>query len=357
MSTQTDIIFTKICAESLEQKASEIYLFPAQIPFIRVDAKVQPLPGGKVLSETFIQESIDSLLTSEEQARLKREFQIVLVKEIGKQGPVKINVFFQKGALALSLKLLAGESIDLEKLGLPEMVKDLTELSQGIVFVTGPRDSGRSTLVAALLDHINKTQAKFIATLEAPIRYKLRPLKSIVEQREVPQDVKSFQDGLAYIRQRNVDVVMVSRVDDQKVMKEIFAISQAATLVFVIMDTDSAAKTVQRVLHFFPAEEALTARYFLSENLGAIVSSRLIPKIGRGRIRALEVLPGTPAVRTIIQEGKFHQLSSILQTGDRTRCISLDQYLADLVTSGEVLAEEAVKYATNEELFRSLLRR
>ena len=357
MSTQTEVILNRICRGGAERKASEIYLLPAQPPFIKVDGKMRTLTGEGIISLSFINDLAQSLLTPEEQNRLKDKRQIDVIKPIGKIGNSQINIYYQKNELACRIKLLAQEIIALEKLGLPEMVTDFTNLLQGIVFITGPRDSGRSTLLISLLDHINRNQTKFIATLEKPIKATLRGVKSVVEQREVGKDVPSFLQGLRYIRQRNAEVVMVSQINRAEEISEIFAIAEAGSLVFTIMDTGSAIKTIKRILHFFPAEEEENIRYFLSENLGGIVASRLVPKIGGGRIRALEVLPGTPAVRTIIATGRFHQLAGVIQASEDQTSISLDQYLADLVTSGKVMTEEAVKYSVNKELFRSLLRR
>ena len=357
MSTQTEVILNRICRGAAEKKASEIYLLPAQAPFVRIDGKMRTLTGEGIISLSFINDLVPIFLNSSEQDILKKERQIEIIKPIGKIGDSQINVYYQKNELACRIKLLAQEIITLEKLGLPKMVTNFTNLLKGIVFITGPRDSGRSTLLTSLLDHINKTQVKFITTLEKPIKATLRGFKSVVEQREVGKDVPSFLDGLHYIRKRNAEIVMISQIRKAEEIKEIFAIAEAGSLVFTIMDTASAVKTIRRILHFFPAKEQESVRYFLSENLGGMVASRLVPQIGGGRIRALEVLPGTPAVRSIIANGRLHQLTGVIQASEDQTSVSLDQYLADLVSSGKVMSEEAVKYSVDEEIFHSLLRR
>ena len=357
MSTQTEVILNRICRGAAEKKASEIYLLPAQAPFVRIDGKMRTLTGEGIISLSFINDLVPIFLNSSEQDILKKERQIEIIKPIGKIGDSQINVYYQKNELACRIKLLAQEIITLEKLGLPKMVTNFTNLLKGIVFITGPRDSGRSTLLTSLLDHINKTQVKFITTLEKPIKATLRGFKSVVEQREVGKDVPSFLDGLRYIRKRNAEIVMISQIRKAEEIKEIFAIAEAGSLVFTIMDTASAVKTIRRILHFFPVKEQESVRYFLSENLGGMVASRLVPQIGGGRIRALEVLPGTPAVRSIIANGRLHQLTGVIQASEDQTSISLDQYLADLVSSGKVMNEEAVKYSVDKEIFHSLLRR
>ncbi len=357
MSTQIEIILNRICAKAAEKGASEIYIVPAQMPFIRIDGKMKLLTGESVLSVSFINDLIPIFLSDNEQDILKEERQIEIVKKIGNIGNSQISIYFQKNNLSLRIKLLSQEIKDLDSLGLPKVIKRFAHILHGIVLITGPRDSGRSTLAISLLDYINKNQAKFISTIEQPIKAILRGNKSVIEQREVGRDVNSFLSGLSYIRKRNVDVAMVSQINDSAVFKEIFAIAEAGGLIFAIMDTTSSLRTIKRILHFFPVSEGESIRYFLSENLAGIISSRLVPRIGGGRVRAIEVLSVTPAVRTIISNGRFHQLTSILQTSGGEEAVSMDQYLADLVSSGEVTVEEAIKYCVDEELFKALLRR
>ncbi len=357
MSTQTESVLNRICRESIERQASEIYLLPAQVPFLRIDGETKSMTGEGIISRSFIDDLTDILLEAEEKEKLNQKREIEVVKNIGKIGNCQINLYYQKGYPACRIKLLSQEIISLEQLGLPNMVKRLTSLLKGIIFVTGPRDSGRSTLLISLLDYLNKNQKKFIATVENPIKAEIRGIKSVVEQREVGKDTKSFLQGLRYIRRRNVDVVMVSRVDNAEIMDELFALAEAGSLVLTMMDTASSLKTIQRILHFYPADKRESARYFLSENLGGIVVSRLVPKMGGGRVRALEVLPGSPSVQNVIATGRLHQLSGIIQTTEDDTSVSLEQSLADLVTSGQVVSEEAVKHAVDEEVFRSLLRR
>ncbi len=357
MGIQTESIFGRICQQAAEKRASEIYLLPGQTPFVRIDGQMQPLIGENILAASFINDVVDSSLGDEQKKELEEQKQIIIVKEISRIGNTQVDIYYQKEELGLRLKLLSREIIELAKLEVPEMVKRFSRARRGIVFIAGTRDSGRSTLAVSILNDINKREVKFIATVEKPVKTVLSGVKSVIEQREVGKDVNTFLDGLRYIRERNADVVMVSQVKDSQVINEIFAIAEAGSLVFAIIDTESAIKTLKRILHFFPAAEEENIRYFLSENLAGIICSRLIPKIGGGRIRALEILPGVPAVRSIIASGKFHQLAGILQASEDKTAISLDQYLADLVSSGKVMTEEALKYCADEEVLRSLLRR
>jgi twitching motility protein PilT len=357
MSSKIEIIFNRICTKAAEKKASEIYLLPAQMPFLRIDGEMKVLGGESISSAPLISEIVSSLLSPGEKEILEQKKQIEVVREVGKIGNSQIGIYFQKGDLSLRVKLLAQEIQELNSLGLPEVIKKLSQAQKGLVLITGPRDSGRSTLLLSLLDDINKNQHKFIATLEKPIKSIFNSNKSVVEQREVGKDVNSFLEGLSYIRQRNADIVMLSQLQGADAFREVFAIAEAGSLVLAIMDTASALKTIKRILHFFPSSQEESIRYFLSENLTGIISSRLVPRIGGGRIRAVEVLSATSAIKTIIANGRFHQLNGVLQTSEGKSAISMDQYLADLVSSGEVRPEDAKKYCVDEELFQALLRR
>lgn len=357
MSTQTNILLNKICQEAASSKASEIYLLPAQVPFVRIYGKVQPLEKENIIAVSFIESLSTILLDEAAQKKLKQEKQIVLIKEISRIGSSQINFYYQRGVLSLRIKLLSSKIIDIEKLDVPPMAANFTKLKSGIIFITGPRDSGRTTLAVSMLNEINKNEHCYIATVEKPIENQIPGIKSVIEQREVGIDVESFVDGLRYIRTRNADVVMISKVEDSEVMKELFAISEVGSLVFAIMDTASAIKTIKRILHFFPIGDEKNIQYFLSENLGGIISTRLVPRIGGGRIPALEILPGTPAAKSLIVAGKLHQLSGTLQATEDQTSTSLDQYLADLVKAGKVRSDDALEHCVDQEVLKTLLRR
>ena len=199
MSSQVEIILNRIYVKAAEKKATELYIIPAQMPFIRVDGEMQVLTGESILSISFINALIPVFLTREEQDVLKK---------IGKLGNSQLSIYFQKGNLSLRIKLLPSEIKGLDSLGLPNVIEKFTHILRGLVLITGPRDSGRSTLAISLLDCINKNQAKFISTVEQPIKSVLGEAKSVVEQREVGRDVNSFLSALSYIRKRNADVVI-----------------------------------------------------------------------------------------------------------------------------------------------------
>jgi len=357
MSTRSDLVLNRLTETAAEQKATEIYFFPGQVPFLRIYGQIMPLVKEEILALSLIEEITDSLLNPFEKKKLEKERHLIIVKEVGKIGSLEARFTYEKGQLSLSFKILSRGLEDLEKAGMPSIVKDFTHLSQGVVFIVGPRDAGRSTLAASLLDYINKNQERFIATLEQPIRYKLVAQKSVIEQREVGKDVLSFKDGIAHLERRSIDVAMISSCQEAELIEELFSLAEAGTLVFTIFNAESTIKTINRIINFFPAEKKDSIRYLLSANLGGIIATRLVRRIaGTGRVRALEILPGSAAIRNLILENKINQLNGILELGV-DGAISLDRYLADLASAGEISFEEGLYCSLNKEKYKSLVRR
>jgi len=357
MSTRSDIVLNRICERAAEGGATEVYLFPARVPSLRLYGQIVFLVNEEVLSISLIEEIADFLLSPEEKKELEGKRQFVKVKEIGKIGGVEVRFTFEEGQLSISLKLLSRQLEDLEKIDLPSVVKNFTYLSQGVVFIAGPRDAGRSTLAASLLDYINKNQTRFIATVEEPIRYKLKSDKSVIEQREVGKDVFSFKEGISHIKRRNVDVAYISSCLEPEILEELLSLAEAGILVFTIFNAESSIKTINRIINFFPSDKKDSIRYLLADNLGGVIATRLVPKSGgAGRVRALEILPGSATVKSLIAENKISQLKNILEMGT-DNAVFLDRHLSDLVSAGEITYEDGLRYSLNKDRFNSLVRR
>ena len=367
MSARSDIILNRICQTAAEQKATEFYFFPVQPPFLRINGEIIPLANEEILTVSLLEEIADSLLSPEEKAKLsakggsaeggKEVKQLIVVKEVGKMGNVQISFVYQKDQLSLCFKLLSHEIEILDKAGLPPVVLNFKHLLQGVVFIVGPRDSGRSSLTASLLDDINKNQGRFIATVEQPIRYRLAASKSVIEQREVGKDVSSFKEGISYIKRRNIDVAMVSLCQETGIVEELLSLAESGVLVFAILNGESSIKFISRFINSFSTERRDSVRSLLADNLGGVIVTRLVPKVGGGeRVRALEILPGTLAVKNLINENKINQLNNILELGTGN-AIAIDRYLADLVSAGEITFEEGLKYCVDKGKYQILVNR
>jgi len=357
MSTRSDIILNRICQTASEQKATEFYFFPVQPPSLRINGEIIPLANEEILTSSLIEETTDSLLSSEEKEKFKEAKQLIVVKEIGKMGDIQISFVYQRDQLSICFKLLSREIEILDKAGLPSVVLNFKHLLQGVIFIVGPRDSGRSSLAASLLDDINKNQGRFIATVEQPIRYRLTAVKSVIEQREVGEDVPSFKEGISFIKRRNVDVAMVSLCQETGIVEELLTLAEAGVLVFAILNGESSIKFINRFINSFSQERREVVRSLFVDNLGGIIVTRLVPKVGGGeRARALEILPGTTVVKNLINENKIHQLNNILELGTG-QAIAMERYLADLVSAGEITFEEGLKHCVDKEKYKILVRR
>jgi len=357
MSTRSDIVLERICQTAAEQKASEIYFFAGQPPSYRGNAQIVPLSNEEVINVNLIEEIVASLLSEAEKEKLSRDKQIIVVKTIGKLGAVQVNIVFQKGQMAITLKMLSQEIESLDAAGLPPILKNFTYLAQGIIFIVGPRDSGRFSLVASLVNDINRNQEKYIATVEEPIKYNFVGEKSIIEQREVGADVGSFSTGLDSLQKRNIDVIMCSDGNEESVLEQLLNLAANGSLVFTIFNAASSVQALNRIINSFPLDKKALMRYILSENLGGIITTRLLPRIDGGhRVRALEIVPGVPAIKKLIADDKISQIENLLELGVENS-FSLDRYLADLASAGEISAEIGLKYCLNEQKYRTFLRR
>ncbi|MDD2646520.1 MAG: ATPase, T2SS/T4P/T4SS family [Patescibacteria group bacterium] len=354
MDTQIEVIFNQILVSCLEQKASDLFLFPGQKPYIRAEGVVRDLNKAQIVAANFIEGILARLLTQEQQEILKKQKQLVFSRELGKNHRAKINVFRQNNLSAIAIKLFSNQIISLEQLKLPKLVTEMASLNKGLIIISGPRDSGRSNLMAAMVDYINKNKSVHIATIEKPIEYLFMNGKSLVEQREVSRDVVSFQDGINSIDDRSVDVLVSSGIEKPDQVFDLLKICQKSILVFLLMEADNSSSVIQQVLEGVEPSKHGLIKNLLADNLGGIICTRLVPKIGGGRILALEVLNGSPMLKNLIREGRALQLKNIFQVAEKELSISLDRFLADLVKSGEVNIEEALKQATDPENLKSM---
>jgi twitching motility protein PilT len=240
-------------------------------------------------------------------------------------------------------------------LKLPKVVNELISAKKGLVLVTGPRDSGRSTLIAAIVDYINKNFNYYISTLERPIEYVFSNGKSLVEQREVGRDVMSFADGIKLNQNRNIDVLVVSEIESNEMFLELLKICQRGVLVFVIADMNNTYGAIKQLIENSPPESQGIVRTLLGDNLVGIISTRLVSKIGGGRVLAIEAFSASAMVQNLIKEGRIPQLKNIFQISEQETSISLDRFLADLIGSGQISLEEASKHAMEPEALKSLV--
>ena len=355
MSTTEIITFQKLLNAAAENKASDLHFTVGSFPILRIDDKLKPLTDYPLLTSSFIEEVIFSFLDNQEKEILAKEREIAIAHTFIKGMRFRINIFYQRNFLGASFRFIPEIIKNFKDLGLPKGVENFIKLKRGLVIITGPFGSGKSTTLISLINEINKTQAKRIVTLEKPIEHILINDKSIVEQREVGRDTLSFAEGLEFMSQEDIDVVMISEIEKEEIISELLKVAEAGRLIFSMMNVDSVAKCLEELINFFPTDRQELAKIMLADNLVGLVSQRLLPKIEGGRVLAAEILVVTPPVQAIIREGRFHQIKNILQTSQAEGMVSLDRSLAELVKRGLVSPEDALKEASDPQSLRAVL--
>jgi twitching motility protein PilT len=331
--------------EVIKQNASDLHLQVGVPPMLRVDGALQPVADAPVLKSADIERLIQSVTDEEQQQALDKDKEIDFSFSFGEYGRFRVNAFHEKGNLAAAMRLIPTAIRTLEELGMPKVVSTFASFPRGLVLVTGPTGSGKSTTLAAILDLINTNQAKHIITIEDPIEYAHHSKKSIVVQREIHYDTFSFGAALRSSLRQDPDVVLVGEMRDLETISSAITLAETGHLVLATLHTNSAAQSIDRMIDVFPPFQQQQIRVQVAGMLQAICSQRLVPKIGGGRVAAAEIFVVTPGARNIIREGKSHQLDSVIQTGAEQGMQSMDNTLVKLIHSGTITFDEAKNYA------------
>jgi len=341
----------------IDRKASDLHLKVKSPPVLRINghlmpADLPPYEPAELLS------LIESMLTDEQRETFRRELELDFGYGVPGLSRFRVNVFRQRGNIGAAIRTIPMKVPTIADLRLPDGVERFAELPRGLVLVTGPTGSGKSTTLAALINHINHQRACHIVTIEDPIEYLHHDVKSIIDQREVGADTHSFAHALRHVLRQDPDVILIGEMRDLETIATAITAAETGHLVFATLHTQSAAQAVERIVDVFPPYQQEQVRMQLSLSLEGVLSQSLLPRRdGRGRIAAVEVLRLTPAVRNLIREGKTFQLPSAIQSGARDGMQTLNQALRKLVEEGLVTYEEAAARVTSIEEFDQLLGR
>ncbi len=342
--------------EVVKKKASDLHLQVGMPPMLRVDGHLTPVPGTQALSEEVVESLVFAMLDEDQKQVLLKDKEFDFSFAFGDLGRFRVNAFHERGNLASALRLIPNEILTVEQLGLPNVMNKFAQYPRGLVLVTGPTGSGKSTSLAALVDKINTERADHIITIEDPIEFAHKSKKSLVVQREVHYDTYSFSAALRSALREDPDVVLIGEMRDLETIASAITIAETGHLVFATLHTNSASQSIDRMIDVFPPHQQPQIRAQLSNILMAICSQRLIPSIGGGRVAAAEVLIATPAVRNIIREGKTHQLEAVIQTGAEFGMQSMDKTLVGLIHAGTITYDEARNYAVDLDELDRLMR-
>lgn len=297
-----------------------------------------------------------AILDEDQQQVLAKDKEFDFSFAFGTMGRFRVNAFHERGNLAASLRLIPNEVKTITELGMPPVISKFAEYPRGLVLVTGPTGSGKSTTLAAIIDKINTERAHHIITIEDPIEFTHNSKKSMVAQREIHYDTYSFSAALRSSLRQDPDVVLIGEMRDLETISAAITIAETGHLVFATLHTNSAAQSIDRMIDVFPPHQQPQVRAQLSNILMGICSQRLVPAVEGGRVVAAEILVANPAVRNIIREGKSHQLDAVIQTGADQGMQTMDRTLASLVQSGVVTYDEARNYAVDLSEFERLMR-
>jgi twitching motility protein PilT len=333
--------------------ASDLHITAGLPPMVRISGKIERL-DYPTLTANATRDMIYDLLSNDQRQRLENEWELDFSYAVPHSARFRVNVYFQRGALGAAFRTIPSEIKSISELGLPKVVEELTEKPRGLVLVTGPTGSGKSTTLAAMIDKINEIRHEHIMSVEDPIEFLHEHKQCIINQREVNQDTRSFAQALKHVLRQDPDVILVGEMRDLETIALVITAAETGHLVFGTLHTQDAPQTVDRVIDVFPPHQQHQIRAQLANALQGIITQTLIPTYdGKRRVVACEVLIPTPGVRNLIREGKNHQIHSAMQTGGKFGMQTMDAALVALVRRGLISSNEAEKRSSNpDELLR-----
>jgi twitching motility protein PilT len=351
-----DLHINDLLAIVIEWRGSDLHLTSGSPPVVRVHGDLKPVPEMPELNGSQIRQMVYSILTQKQREKFETELELDTSYALPGKGRFRVNVFLQRDSVGCVMRAIPYDVVDFDALGVPPAVKSWAYLPRGLVLVTGPTGSGKSTTLASLIDIVNRERSVHIMTVEDPIEFLHMHKRSLINQREVGEDTHSFASALKHVLRQDPDVILVGEMRDLETISTALTAAETGHLVFATLHTQDAPQSIDRVIDVFPAHQQQQVRVQLAAALQGICTQQLLPtRDGTGRSIACEVMVATPAVRNLIREGKTHQIYSMLQAGGRYGMVTMDMSLVQLVRSGRIALDMAVERCGNEEDFRRLL--
>ena len=355
-TTGIEVRIENLLEECVRLKASDLHIQVGLPPVLRVDGALIPVAGYNALDEAVVERLIFATLEEDQKQILIKDKEFDYSFSFGDLGRFRVNAFHEKGNLAAAFRLIPNEITTIADLGLPPIIESFADYPRGLVLVTGPTGSGKSTTLAGLVDKINHEKTAHIITIEDPIEFTHKSIRSVVVQREVHYDTYSFSAALRSALREDPDVVLIGEMRDLETISAAITIAETGHLVFATLHTNSAAQSIDRMIDVFPPHQQPQVRSQLSNILMAICCQRLVPAIGGGRVAAAEIMVANPAVRSVIREGKTHQLDTIIQTGADQGMQTMDRTLVKLIQTGVITYDNAREFAVDLQEFDRLAR-
>ena len=339
---------------TLKLNASDLHLSVGYKPIVRIDGALLMLDEFSILTPEHAGDLAYQLLGERKETFIEKK-EIDFSYDFKEKARFRVNIFFEKGFISSALRLIPPKIRTVEELNLPTVFHRISKLKQGFVLLTGPSGHGKSTTLASIIDEINHSRVEHIITIEDPIEYLFIGDKSLVNQREVGQDTKSFHSALSSILREDPNVIMIGEMRDPETIAAALTAAETGHLVFSSLHTNSASQTINRIVDVFPPNQQNQIRLQLANTISVVISQRLLPRISGGRLPAVEIMFGSNAVSNLIRENKAHQLDLIIETSLEDGMISLNRSLAELVRRGEVAPETALAYSLNPKEFQQTI--
>ena len=333
--------------ECVRRNASDLHLQYGLPPILRVDGALTPIAGTATLNEETMRNLIFATLDEEQQKILLKDKEFDYSFAFGDMARFRVNAFHERGKLAAAFRLIPNQIKNINDLGMPAIVETFADFPRGLVLVTGPTGSGKSTTLAALIDKINREKSTHIITIEDPIEFTHRSQRSVIAQREVHYDTFSFAAALRSVLREDPDVVLIGEMRDLETIQAAITIAETGHLVFATLHTNSAAQSIDRMIDVFPSHQQPQVRSQLANMLMAVCAQRLVPAIGGGRVVAAEIMIANSAIRSLIRDGKTHQIDNAIQTGAEQGMQTMDRTLAKLVQTGVITYDSAREFAVD----------
>jgi twitching motility protein PilT len=338
-----------------QQSASDLHLVVGRYPTFRIDGRLVSLSEEDLLSQSDLVGLSNILLTEQIKEEFLRDGQVDFSYDFEGKARFRTSVFLQKGFISVSMRFVSQYIRTLEELSLPQELTQFTKYAQGLVLITGPVGHGKSTTLAALIDDINHTQEKHIITIEDPIEYVYLQDHCIINQREVGRDTKSFSQALSAVFREDVNIVLLGELRDLDTISTAMTAAETGHLIFATVHTNDCAQTIDRIVDVFPVGQQNQIRIQLANVLVGVISQRLIPKIGGGRVPAVEIMIKNQAVENLIRDNKSYQINSVIETGLKDGMVSLDRALVNLVQQELITIQDAFHYTKNTDYAKILL--
>lgn len=348
-----DVHIDEILRLALDRKASDIHLTVGLPPMARVDGEVVPLPYT-ILTAQDTRRLIYDTLTDEHVQKFEQTHELDFGYGVKGLARFRFNVYMQRGSVAAALRAIPTKIPSFEDLGLPVVIREIAKRSSGLILVTGPTGSGKSTTIATMIDDINMSRTNHIMTIEDPIEYLHSHKKCMVNQRELHSDTYTFHNALRAVLREDPDIILVGELRDLETIEAALTLAETGHLVFGTLHTRNAPSTIDRVVDVFPSDQQDQIRVLLGNTLEGVVSQQLLPRLGGGRKASLEIMLGIPAIKNLIREGKTHQMYSVIETNSQIGMQTMDKSLADLFRNGYCAYEECLMRAVDKETFARL---